>query len=44
MWLHDYERDYDMDPRLLATDGKNVNIPLGINIRLLITSLDVLHS
>jgi heme/copper-type cytochrome/quinol oxidase subunit 2 len=44
MWLEDEGRDYNLDPRLLSTDGQNVYIPIETNIRLLITSLDVLHS
>jgi cytochrome c oxidase subunit 2 len=44
MWLDTEGRDWDMDPRLLATFGYNVRIPIKTNVRLLITSLDVLHS
>jgi len=37
-------RDYVMDPRLLTSDGQGAVIPIQTNVRLLITSLDVLHS
>jgi len=33
-----------MDPRLLTSDGQGAVIPIQTNVRLLITSLDVLHS
>jgi cytochrome c oxidase subunit 1 len=48
MWMatkHNGEsRDWEKDPRLLSTLGYNVVIPIQTNVRLLITSLDVLHS
>jgi heme/copper-type cytochrome/quinol oxidase subunit 2 len=42
--LYGEPRDYLLDPRLLSTWGKNMMIPIQTNVRLLITSIDVLHS
>ena len=41
---HWEDRDYTMLPRLLWVDGLVINIPAQTNVRLLVTSADVLHS